>query len=154
MYRPCKSDKTMAKELSIKPASVRMALTRARQCAYQLLTKELTPSRSWWNGPGFVAFDRLLCLIFRGWIVPERRMVCIVYLHRKTDFSCINWQIDFIWKTCYSGIRQTVARINLLYSVSFYRWKQMCSIFHCFYRCFFAKNQEISVNRLHGGAGW
>lgn len=28
------------------PASVRMALTRARQCAYQLLTKEQTPSRS------------------------------------------------------------------------------------------------------------
>ena len=41
-----KSDEVMAEELSIKPASVRMALTRARQCAYQLLTKELTPSRS------------------------------------------------------------------------------------------------------------
>ncbi len=33
-------------ELSIKPASVRMALTRARQCAYQLLAEEQTPSRS------------------------------------------------------------------------------------------------------------
>ena len=42
------------------------------------------------NGSGFVAFGRLLCLIFRGWIVSERRMVCIVYLHRKTGFSCIN----------------------------------------------------------------
>lgn len=41
-----KSDEVMAEELSIKPASVRMALTRARQCAYQLLTKEQTPSRS------------------------------------------------------------------------------------------------------------
>ena len=41
-----KSDEAMAEELSIKPASVRMALTRARQCAYQLLTKEQTPSRS------------------------------------------------------------------------------------------------------------
>ncbi len=41
-----KSDETLAEELSIKPASVRMALTRARQCAYQLLTKEQTPSRS------------------------------------------------------------------------------------------------------------
>ena len=41
-----KSDEALAEELSIKPASVRMALTRARQCAYQLLTKELTPSRS------------------------------------------------------------------------------------------------------------
>ena len=41
-----KSDEVLAEELSIKPASVRMALTRARQCAYQLLTKELTPSRS------------------------------------------------------------------------------------------------------------
>ena len=41
-----KSDEVMTEELSIKPASVRMALTRARQCAYQLLTKELTPSRS------------------------------------------------------------------------------------------------------------
>ena len=41
-----KSDEVMAEELSIKPASVRMALTRARQCAYQLLTKELTPSHS------------------------------------------------------------------------------------------------------------
>ena len=40
------SDEVMAEELSIKPASVRMALTRARQCAYQLLTKEQTPSRS------------------------------------------------------------------------------------------------------------
>ena len=40
------SDEVMAEELPIKPASVRMALTRARQCAYQLLTKELTPSRS------------------------------------------------------------------------------------------------------------
>ena len=41
-----KSDEVMAKELSRKPASVRMALTRARQCAYQRLTKEQTPSRS------------------------------------------------------------------------------------------------------------
>lgn len=41
-----KSDEVMAEELSIKPASVRMALTRARQCAYQLLTKEQPPSRS------------------------------------------------------------------------------------------------------------
>ncbi len=41
-----KSDEALAEELSIKPASVRMALTRARQCAYQLLTKEQTPSRS------------------------------------------------------------------------------------------------------------
>ena len=41
-----KSDEVMAEELSIKPASVRMALTRARQCAYQLLTKEQTLSRS------------------------------------------------------------------------------------------------------------
>ena len=41
-----KSDEVMAEELSINPASVRMALTRARQCAYQLLTKEQTPSRS------------------------------------------------------------------------------------------------------------
>ena len=41
-----KSDEVMAEELSINPASVRMALTWARQCAYQLLTKEQTPSRS------------------------------------------------------------------------------------------------------------
>ena len=41
-----KSDEVMAEELSINPASVRMALTRARQCAYQLLTKEQPPSRS------------------------------------------------------------------------------------------------------------
>ena len=41
-----KSDETIAEELSIKPASVRMALTRARQCAYQLLTDEQLPSRS------------------------------------------------------------------------------------------------------------
>ena len=41
-----KSDEVMAEELSIKPASVRMALSRARQGAYQLLTKEQTPSRS------------------------------------------------------------------------------------------------------------
>lgn len=41
-----KSDETIAEELSIKPASVRMALTRARQCAYQLLAEEQTPSRS------------------------------------------------------------------------------------------------------------
>lgn len=34
-----KSDEVLAEELSIKPASVRMALTRARQCAYQLLLK-------------------------------------------------------------------------------------------------------------------
>lgn len=41
-----KSDEELAEELSIKPASVRMALTRARQCAYQLLTDEQLPSRS------------------------------------------------------------------------------------------------------------
>ena len=41
-----KSDEVLAEELSIKPASVRMALTRARQCAYQLLAEEQTPSRS------------------------------------------------------------------------------------------------------------
>ena len=41
-----KSDEALAEELSIKPASVRMALTRARQCAYQLLTKEQPPSCS------------------------------------------------------------------------------------------------------------
>lgn len=40
-----KSDEALAEELSIKPASVRMALTRARQCAYQLLIKEYPPSR-------------------------------------------------------------------------------------------------------------
>ena len=34
-----KSDEALAEELSIKPASVRMALTRARQNAYQILTK-------------------------------------------------------------------------------------------------------------------
>lgn len=41
-----KSDEVLAEELSIKPASVRMALTRARQCAYRLLIDELTPSCS------------------------------------------------------------------------------------------------------------
>ena len=41
-----KIDEVLAEELSIKPASVRMALTRARQCAYQLLAEEQTPSRS------------------------------------------------------------------------------------------------------------
>lgn len=61
-----KSDEVMTEELSIKPASVRMALTRARQCAYQLLTKELTPEPFMMNGSGFVAFGRLLCLIFWG----------------------------------------------------------------------------------------
>lgn len=35
-----KSDEAMAEELSIKPASVRMALTRAKQCAYRLLTEK------------------------------------------------------------------------------------------------------------------
>lgn len=35
-----KSDESLAEELSIKPASVRMALVRARQCAYQLLSSE------------------------------------------------------------------------------------------------------------------
>ena len=34
-----KSDEALAEELSINPASVRMALTRARQNAYQILTK-------------------------------------------------------------------------------------------------------------------
>lgn len=34
-----KSDEALAEELSIKPASVRMALTRARQNAYQIITK-------------------------------------------------------------------------------------------------------------------
>lgn len=34
-----KSDEALAEELPIKPASVRMALTRARQNAYQILTK-------------------------------------------------------------------------------------------------------------------
>ena len=33
-----KSDEALAEELSINPASVRMALTRARQNAYQILT--------------------------------------------------------------------------------------------------------------------
>lgn len=45
-YIPGKSDEVLAEELSIKPASVRMALTRARQCAYQLLAEEQAPSRS------------------------------------------------------------------------------------------------------------
>ena len=45
-YILCKSDETMAEELSIKPASVRMALTRARQCAYRLLIDDSTPSCS------------------------------------------------------------------------------------------------------------
>lgn len=35
-----KSDEALAEELSIKPSSVRMALTRARQCAYLLLSKD------------------------------------------------------------------------------------------------------------------
>lgn len=35
-----KSDEVLAEELSIKTDSVRMALTRARQCAYQLLSKD------------------------------------------------------------------------------------------------------------------
>ena len=34
-----KSDEALAEELSINPASVRMALTRARQNAYQIITK-------------------------------------------------------------------------------------------------------------------
>ena len=34
-----KSDEALAEELSINPASVRMALTRARQNVYQILTK-------------------------------------------------------------------------------------------------------------------
>lgn len=41
-----KSDEVLAEELSIKPASVRMALTRARQCAYQLIAGEQLPSGS------------------------------------------------------------------------------------------------------------
>lgn len=41
-----KSDEALAEELSIKPASVRMALTRARQCAYRLLIDDSTPSCS------------------------------------------------------------------------------------------------------------
>ena len=41
-----KSDEVLAEELSIKPASGRMALTRTRQCAYQLLAEEHPPSRS------------------------------------------------------------------------------------------------------------
>jgi len=45
-YILCKSDETMAEELSIKPASVRMALTRARQCAYRLLIDDSTPGCS------------------------------------------------------------------------------------------------------------
>ena len=61
-----KSDEVMAEELSIKPASVRMALTRARQCAYQLLTERANPESFMMNGSGFVAFDRLLCLIVWG----------------------------------------------------------------------------------------
>ena len=39
-----KSDEILAEELSIKPASVRMALTRARQCAYRLLSDEFSPN--------------------------------------------------------------------------------------------------------------
>ena len=45
-YILCKSDETMAEGLSIKPASVRMALTRARQCAYRLLIDDSTPGCS------------------------------------------------------------------------------------------------------------
>lgn len=41
-----KSDETIAEELSIKPASVRMALTRAKQCAYRLLIGDSTPGCS------------------------------------------------------------------------------------------------------------
>ena len=41
-----KSDEVLAEELSIKPASVRMALTRARQCAYRLLIDDSTPGCS------------------------------------------------------------------------------------------------------------
>ena len=38
-YMLGKSDEALAEELSINPASVRMALTRARQNAYQIITK-------------------------------------------------------------------------------------------------------------------
>lgn len=38
-----KSNEALAEELSIKPASVRMALARARQCAYQLLSDKYAP---------------------------------------------------------------------------------------------------------------
>ena len=41
-----KSDEILAEELSIKPSSVRMALTRARQCAYRLLIDELSQNHS------------------------------------------------------------------------------------------------------------
>lgn len=65
-----KSDEVMAEELSIKPASVRMALTRARQCAYQLLTKEQTPESFLMEWPG-------VCCIWPTFVSDILGMNCL-----------------------------------------------------------------------------